>query len=159
MYVYNKCMCTVQYSLCKVMEEMESCMSPRRWRKHHSVHYCWHVIGEVHDIHVWFVWNSYFPVSSLDGVCTVEVVAGSYHSVALTGECVHMSGCVYMHVCLLCIPCDCVGVFVHVYTFMCVISGLSIPLLTNAARGEVFRWRFNDHGQLRCGQHPQYLQA
>ena len=110
-------------------------------------------------MHVWFVWNSYFPVSSLDGVCTVEVVAGSYHSVALTGECVHMSGCVYMHVCLLCIPCDCVGVFVHVYTFMCVISGLSIPLLTNAARGEVFKWRFNDHGQLRCGQHPQYLQA
>ena len=49
---------------------------------------------------VWFAWNSFFPVSSLDGVCAVEVVAGSYHSAALTGERVHVYVCVCMPVCV-----------------------------------------------------------
>ena len=50
------------------------------------------------------------PVSSLDGVCAVEVVAGSYHSAALTGERVHMYVCACVCICL----CVCVRVCVRV---------------------------------------------
>ena len=48
--------------------------------------------------------------------------------------------------------CIIVRVCVRACVRVCVISRLSTPPLTNTARGEVFTWGLNDHGQ--CGQCP-----
>ena len=58
----------------------------------------------------------FLPVSPLDGVCAVEVVAGSYHSVAWTGVCAHACVCVCV-----CVVCVCVCVCVRMRVCVCVV--------------------------------------
>ena len=98
------------------------------------------MIGEVHDMHVWFVWNSYFLGFFCFGRCVYCKSCCRKLSLSSLNRrmCTHVWLCVYAcvfcayHVIVCVCVCSCIYLYVcHIWT--------SIPLLTNAARGEVLR--------------------